>query len=111
MITEPDFATLLADRRASAEETLRPISLDELRALNQTLFPDPLHPWAPVFEKFVEEHPLEQAFQGETSDGFAFIYYSVTNRGIWYKYKEGVKAIGPLGEPGLKVLAEIVSER
>ena len=111
MISEPDFATILADRRASAEKTIHPISFEELKALSTTLFPDPLHPWAPVFSKFIEEHPLEQAFQGETSDGFAFVYYAVTNRGIWYKYTDGVKAIGPLSEPGLKALAEIVSER
>lgn len=111
MIPEPDFATILAERRAAAEKTLHPISLAELRELSKTLFPDPDHPWAPVFEKFIEEHPLEQAFQGEIPDGTAFIFYSVTHRGLWYNYKDGVKGIGPLGEGGIKALIEILAER
>jgi len=111
MISEPDFATILAERRAAAEKTLHPISLEELRALATKLFPDEQHPWAAVFAKFIEEHPLEEALQGEVPEGVAFVYYPVTHRGLWYKCEEGVKGIGPLSENSLKVLSQIVDER
>jgi hypothetical protein len=111
MISEPDFATILAERRASAEKTLRPISPEELKALATKLFPDGMHPWAEVFAKFIEEHPLEEALQGEVPEGVAFVYYPVTRRGLWYQYSGGVKGIGPLSENSLKVLSEIVAER
>lgn len=111
MITEPDFATLLAERRASAEKTLHPITQEELRALGEKLFPDLSHPWSTIYLKFIEEHPLEEALQGEVPGDVSFVYYPVTQRGFWYQFTDGVKGIGPLGDGALKALAEIVSER
>lgn len=111
MNVEPDFATLLADRRAAAENTIHPISQEELQALGAKLFPSVEHPWAATFAKFISEHPLEEALQGEVPDDIGFIYYPVTQRGIWYQIKDGVTGVGPLGELALKALGEIVAER
>src|SRR5260370_39962694 len=74
--TEPSsFAEVLTQREASARKTLRQISCDELRALVLELFPDKAHPWAAPFSQFIEEHSSEPAVRGETSDGYAFVYY------------------------------------
>ena len=108
MNSEPiNFAELLAQRRASAEETLHEISKEELSALIPKLFPDGTHPWAESFANFIAEHGSESALQGETSDGITFVYYPKSNRGIWYQYKNRLVGVGLLGQTSLRVLSEI----
>lgn len=111
MTSELNIETLLTERRESAAETLRPISQEDLKALAAKLFPDESHPWGPVFQKFITDHPLEEALQGEVEDGIAFIYYPITRRGIWYQFSGGVKGVGPLAERSLQALSEIVDEK
>jgi hypothetical protein len=109
--TEPSsFAEMLTQREASARKTLRQISCDELRALVLELFPDKAHPWAAPFSQFIEEHSSEPAVRGETSDGYAFVYYPRSNRGIWYENTGKAFAVGLLSQTSLKALSEIVSE-
>jgi hypothetical protein len=111
MNSEPtNFAELLAQRRASAQETLREVSNEELRALIAKLFPDGTHPWSESFTNFIDEHQSERALQGETSDGISFVYYQKTNRGIWYQYQNSLRGVGLLGETSLRVLSEIVGQ-
>lgn len=111
MTPDPDFESLLNERRAAAEKSLRPITTEELQALAAKLFPDESHPWGPLFSKFITEHPLEEAYQGEVEDGISFVFYPITRRGIWYQFADGVKGMGPMGERGLTALTEIVAER
>ena len=108
MNSEPiNFAELLAQRKASAQQTLREISEQELRALIAKLFPDDTHPWAKSFASFIDEHQSERALQGETLDGIDFVYYPKSNRGIWYQYQNRLVGVGLLGETSLRVLSEI----
>jgi len=104
------FAEMLIQRKESARKTLRSISCEELRALVRQLFPDGTHPWAVSFSHFIEEHSSEPAVRGETSDGYAFVYYPRSNRGIWYEYTGKAFAVGLLGPTSLNVLSEIVSQ-
>jgi hypothetical protein len=109
MNSEPtNFAELLAQRKASAQETLHEVSNEELRALIAKLFPDGTHPWAESFASFIDEHQTEPALQGETSDGISFVYYPNTNRGIWYQYQNSLRGVGLLSERNLRLLSEIV---
>jgi hypothetical protein len=111
MNSEPtNFAELLAQRKASAQETLREVSNEELRALIAKLFPDGTHPWSESFANFIDEHQSERALQGETSDGISFVYYPKTNRGIWYQYQTSLRGVGLLGETSLRVLSEIAGQ-
>ena len=58
----------------------------------------------------MEERHAEPAVRGETSDGFAFVYYPQSNRGMWYEYKRKTLAgLGLLGQTSLKALSEISS--
>jgi hypothetical protein len=83
MNSEPtNFAELVARRKTSAQETLREVSSEELRALIAKLFPDGTHPWSQSFTNFIDEHQSERALQSETSDGISFVYYPTTNRGV-----------------------------
>jgi hypothetical protein len=104
------FAEKLNQRKESARQTLRETSCEELRALVLELFPDGSHPWAVPFSQFIEEHSSERAVRGETSDGFALVYYPQSNRGIWYEHTGKALGVGVLGQTALRVLSEIVSE-
>jgi hypothetical protein len=104
------FAEKLTQRKESARQTLRETSCEELRALVVELFPDGAHPWAAAFSQFIEEHQAEPALRGETSDGYAFVYYPRSNRGVWYERTGKALGVGMIGPAALKVLSEIVSE-
>lgn len=106
-----DFADILIQRRASAEQTIRYISEEELQEIREKLFPQVGHPWEPLFKEFVEEHRHERPLHGETSDGYSFIYYPRTNKGIWYQHAGSLVGVGPLGDRGLQTLSEIVDEK
>ena len=62
------------------------------------------------FSQFIEEHCSERAVRGETSDGFAFVYYPQSNRGVWYEHTGKAIGVGLLGQTSLKALSEIVAE-
>ncbi|HYZ71760.1 MAG TPA: hypothetical protein VE641_01695, partial [Chthoniobacterales bacterium] len=81
--TDPaGFAETLAQRKEPARRTIRETSTSELRALVLELYPDGTHPFVEPFSEFIEEHKLERAVRGETSDGIGFVYYPQSNKGI-----------------------------
>ena len=104
------FAEKLIQRKESARQTLRQTSCEELSALVSELFPDGAHPWAVSFSQFIEAHRSEPAVRGETSDGFSFVYYPRSQRGIWYEHAGKALGVGLLGQTSLRVLSEIISE-
>ena len=109
-MTEPSgFGDRLAQRKESAQRTLRDASSEELQALVLQLFPDGTHPFAEPITKFIQEHHAEKAVRGETSDGVGFVYYPRTNRGIWFKFENEFVSVGLLGTTSLKALAEITA--
>ena len=108
---EPEtFSETLHRREAAARKTLRKASVEELQRLVVELFPDTEHPWFASFSQFIEEHRSEPAYRGETSDGYAFVYYPRSNRGIWYENEGKTFAVGLLGPSSLKALSEIIAE-
>lgn len=108
MNPEPaSFAQLLEERRASARETLREVSEEDLRNLMREIFPDETHPWAEPFATFLQEHRGERVLRGETSDGYAFVYFPQSNRGAWYQHLGSLLGVGLIGDRGLKALAEL----
>ena len=109
---EPEtFSETLHQREASARKTLRNASAEELQALVFELFPGGEHPWFASFLGLIEQHRSEPAYRGETSDGYAFVYYPRSNRGFWYENEGKTFAVGLLGPTSLKALSEIMVER
>jgi hypothetical protein len=109
--TEPtSFADVLAKRKESARNTLREASAEEIRKLVTELYPDGTHPFAEIFNQFINEHRSERVFRGETSDRIGFVYYPKSNNGIWYRYSGKLASVGRLGPNGLKALSEIMGE-
>lgn len=105
------FSETLHLREASARKTLRKTSVEELQGLVVEIFTDTEHPWFASFLRFIEEHRSEPAYRGETSDGYAFVFYPRSNSGFWYENEGKEFAVGLLGPTSLKALSEIMAGR
>ena len=100
-----DIGSIINERRHAVEESIKPISHDELAALQLTLFPDPTHPWAELFRRFVEEHRGNLFYHAVTHDQAQVIYCREQEKGIWFVPGVGVGILQP---KALEALREIV---
>jgi hypothetical protein len=109
METEPSFDEILASRKQSATESLRPATPEEVRKVLQEIFAaDPQHPWLESFTRFVADHHVETAYRGETSDGFSFVFYPSSGRGMWYRFDTRLTGVGLISENWIKFLTGLV---
>ena len=105
-----DFCSIMDERRKRAEETLAPLSLDGLRALETVLFPGVDHPWQERFQTFVAENGQNRFFTGEADDNVHFVYCPESHKGFWYR-TGATRGLGPIQERGLNGLREITAGR
>jgi hypothetical protein len=109
METEPSFEEILAARKQSAAESLRPTAPEELRkSLDEIFSAGPLHPWLQSFTQFIEDHKDETAYRGETSDGISFVFYPQTGRGMWHRFDTRLIGVGLISGNGIKFLTQLV---
>jgi len=105
-----DFDLVTEARREHAAASIKPISREELLTLGEQLFPALDHPWRAMYFQFLEEHPLEKFFTGDTGDGISFIFSATLQQGLWFT-PEGTRGIGPIQERGVKALEKILAEK
>ncbi len=103
-----DMAMITEERRASVARTIAPVSVQELLALAEQLFPTPDHPWRQIFLDFVNGHSFTEFYQAETYDGVHVIYCPAEEAGLWYLPGRGA---GPLQDRGIAILNEILESR
>jgi hypothetical protein len=109
MSTEvPDINKLMEMRREAVAESIHPITIEELKAIGEGLFPFLDHPWRQTFFGFLEENSSARFFHGPTQDRVEIIYCKDKEKGIWFMPGGGV---GPLQDAGLKILKEIVAKK
>ena len=109
METEPSFDEILAARRQSATESLHPAGPEEVRKLLGEIFvDDPSHPWLKSFTEFVQDHQEETAYRGETSDGYSFVFYPRSGRGMWYRFDTRLSGVGIISENNITLLTQLV---
>jgi hypothetical protein len=92
-------------RRQAIAETIHIISVDEVTALCDMLFPNTDHPWREVLLRFIKENPGATFHHATTHDRIHIIYCGAKEQGFWFMPGSGT---GPLQAKGLKVLKEIV---
>ncbi len=102
-----DIADIIEKRRQSAQQTLREATDAELHALINELFPDVTHAWYESSLQFLKDHSGEQAYRGETEDGYGFVFFPKAHRGLWYMTGP-VRAVGILKERALAALDAIL---
>lgn len=92
-------------RRKALAETIKPISIEELHQLSNTLFPYVDHPWRDKFLQFIEENAGASYYHATTHDHVHIVYCHPKEKGIWFLPGSG---LGPLQEKGLKIMKDIV---
>ena len=92
-------------RRKSIEETIKTISVEELKGLGEGLFPYHDHPWRAKFFDFIAENSGATFHHAVTHDRVHIIYCQGVGKGMWFTPGSGM---GPLQAKGLKILKEIV---
>jgi hypothetical protein len=100
---DPD--SLLESRRKAIANNIHPISVEELKALGEGLFPYLDHPWREVFFNFVSENSGSTFYHASTDENAHIIYCREKDKGMWFRPGSGM---GPLQSKGLRVLKEIV---
>ena len=103
-----DIGNIIKERRESVEGSIRPISNMELKTLQESLFTDPLHPWAEPFRRFAEEHSGDVFYHATTNEHVQVVYCRAKEKGIWVLPGVG---IGILQPTALTILREIVDSQ
>ncbi len=92
------------ERRKALAESIHSISIKELTALGEKLFPFHDHPWRATFFDFLAENPHANFYYGTTQDHVHVIYCQERDKGLWFLPLGGM---GPLRKGGLKILKEL----
>jgi hypothetical protein len=90
-----DLESTMANRRRAVQDSIQPISIEKLRALEGDIFPYIEHQWREPFEQFLTEN-----------EGIQIIYCPAKDRGIWFIPKQG---LGHLQSQGLKIMKEVLA--
>lgn len=96
---------LTDERRKAIEESIHTISVDELKALGDEMFPYLDHPWHQTYFNFITENAGSTFHHATTRDGIHIIYCHDKDQGIWFISGSGR---GPLQEKGRRILKTIV---
>jgi hypothetical protein len=99
-----ELDSLTEARRKGLEETIRPISVDQLNALGEELFPSTDHPWRERYLQFIKENSGETFYHAVTNDRVHILYCRGKNVGAWFTGN----GVGPLQAKGREILKEIV---
>lgn len=96
----------LENRRKVVVDTIRPIALQELKALGEKRFPVATDPWCERFNSFLTQHANAKFFIAASPEGAEVLYCRDTGDGIWFLPGKGMGVIQP---KGLQLLAEITA--
>ena len=97
----------ITDRRRKAiAASLRTISLEELKALGERLFPLVNDPWREKFFDFLTQNPSATYHHGTTHDAIQVVYCNAREKGIWFKPGVGLGPLMPKSLGGLKQIVE-----
>jgi hypothetical protein len=102
-----DIESITDARRKAIEQTIEPISIEQLKSLGEKIFPFFDHPWRSTFFQFVEENSGSTFYHATTDDQVEIIYCLDKENGMWFLPRGGA---GPLQATGLRILKEIVGK-
>jgi hypothetical protein len=86
----PDPEDITDTPRKAVEQSIRVISIGELRSLADRLFKDPRHPWSEPFRHFIDENSGNTFYHASTKEQIEIIYCPAMNKGIWFIQEVGV---------------------
>lgn len=96
----------LEARAKSVRESIRPVSVEELKRLGSERFSSVSDPWAESYKAFLEEHAKDRFYLATTHEGAEIVYSREASKAIWFLPGRGM---GPVQERGIKILADAVA--
>ena len=101
-----DLENLDKERRKALAQSIRTISVNELKKLGGELFRYADDPWRETFFRFIAENPGATFHHAVASDGVNIVYCRDQDKGIWFLPGSGM---GPLQVSGRKTMKEIIA--
>ncbi len=105
MLEKVEFENPKENSRKALAQSIRTISVEELRKLGDELFRFVDDPWRHAFVTFIDENRNSTFHRAETNDGVHLVYCRDGDKGIWFLPGSGK---GPLQERGRKMMKEII---
>ena len=103
-----DLETLDKERRKAIAKSIRTISVEELKALGEQLFPLVENPWREKFFGFITANTGATFHHATTHDHVQIIYCHAKDNGMWFMPGIGM---GPMQPTGRGILKQIVEGR
>lgn len=100
-----EFEQLAEDRLKAIAQSIRTISVEELRELGEKLFKFADDPWRAAFFGFLDENADSTFHQATTNDGVVLLYCPEKDKGIWFLPGQGM---GPLQARGRKAIKQLI---
>lgn len=94
------------ERRKALAASIHKVSIEELKALGEGLFPFIDHPWREKFFNFIAENADATFHHATTPDRIHFIYCDAQDKGMWFLPGSGM---GPLQAKGLAIMKELAA--
>lgn len=104
----PNMEEITEGRRKAIAASIRTISVEELKALGEQLFPLFDHPWREMYFGFITGNAGATFHHATTNDKIQIIYCPAKHKGIWFLPEVGK---GPMQAKGLAILKQIVEGR
>ena len=101
-----DLENLDKERRKALAQSIRTISVNELKKLGGELFRYADDPWRETFFRFIAENPGATFHHAVASDGVNIVYCRDQDKGIWFLPGSGM---GPLEVSGRMTMKEIIA--
>lgn len=97
-----NFESITEERRKSIAQSIRSISLGEVKKMSQQLFKNADDPWRDAFNQFLAENPSATFHHALTSDGVNILYCPDKDRGIWFVPGTGLGILQEWGRRTMK---------
>jgi len=101
-----DLENLDKERRKAIANSIRTISVEELKKLGEEIFHYVDDPWRETFFRFIAENAGATFHYAVTSDGVHIIYCRDNDKGMWFLPGTGK---GPLQARGRKIMKEMIA--
>jgi hypothetical protein len=100
-----DFENVVKERRRSLAQTIRTITVPEMKKLGEELFKSGDDPWRDTYFGFITENPGATYHHAVTSDSIQILYCKDKDKGLWFVASGGK---GPLQTHGRRVMKELI---
>lgn len=102
-----DFETLQEERQAAIHQSLREITLKELKkVVSDNLSDFESDPWQVNFLRMIEEHPQGSFYHAVTREDAIVLYCRDEDAGVWVLPRSGM---GPLPDEGKRHVKEAIT--